>query len=191
MRSWRGTHRAAAACLAAALTGGCAGDAPEAGLLITHAKPSLVGERYRISVSLDIRLSPGILEALHNGVPITLLLETRLRQPRDWLWPRTLVDGERRYTLSYQSLSAQYVIRWPGDAGYRAYPSRLAALAALESPASWAVGSLDGQTAGPGVFSESRVRIDLQALPAPLRLVAYFSADWRIGSGWHREKLDR
>lgn len=187
MQSWRAISLGLVGCLAA----GCAGDAPDAGLRVADLCSSRVVDSYRVAVSLDIQLTDAVLEALHNGVPVTLLVETRLRQQRPWLWPRTLASKSRRYTLSYQSLSAQYVVRWPEDAGYRAYPSRHAAFSALESPEPWYLDAADEPPSGTTLFVETRARLDLQELPAPLRLMAYFSADWRIGSGWQREKLPR
>lgn len=182
--------RALSLCLIGLATG-CGADAPDTGLRVTDMRAGLAGNEYSVTVSLDIELTEAVLEALHNGVPITVQVENRLRQPRRWLWARTLASESRRYTLTYQSLSAQYVILWPDDAGYRAYPSRHVAFAALESPETWRTELPDEVPAGATLVSETRARLDLQELPAPLRLMAYFSSDWRIGSGWHREKLTR
>lgn len=185
MRCWR----AISLCFIGGLVAGCGGNATEAGLRVTDMRASPGSDGYHVAVSLDVRLTDAVLEALHNGVPITLLVEARLRQPRRWLWPRTLASESRSYTLSYQSLSAQYVVRWPGDTGYRAYPSRHAAFSALESPEPWFLEASDEPEPDGTRFVEARTRLDLQELPAPLRLMAYFSTGWRIGSGWHREKL--
>ena len=185
MRCWRaaGKGLALAACLA-----GCARGTAEPGLSITGMDGSLAGNQYSLDLELEIRLTPSIEEALHNGVPIRFLVETRVVEARPWLWSRTVVEASRGYTLSHHSLSEQYLIRSPGSEEYRAYPSRQAALSVLESPDPWRVELPSADSDGPRT-AEARVRLDLQALPAPLRLVAFFSPDWRISSGWHREKL--
>jgi len=36
-----------------------------------------------------------------------------------------------------------------------------------------------------------RSRLDIEALPAPLRPLAYVHPGWRLGSGWHRWELER
>jgi hypothetical protein len=187
MRCWR----AISLWVIAGLTAGCGGGAPDAGLRVTGLEAVPAGDGYRVTVSLDIMLTDAVLEALHNGVPVTLLVETRLRQPREWLWARTVASDSRRYILTYQSLSTQYLVEWPGDTGHRAYPSRHAAFSALESPEAWRLEPDHDPGDGDALLAEARARLDLQALPAPLSLVAFFSGDWRIGSGWHREKLPR
>lgn len=187
MRCWQAISLA----VIVGLASGCGDTAADGGLRITDMRAGQAVDGYRVTLSLDIALTEPVLEALHNGVPITLLVETRLRQPRRWLWARTVATDSRRYVLSYQSLSTQYLIRWPGNTGHRAYPSRHAALSALESPEPWQLPEPDEPAADGPPVAEARVRLDLQALPAPLSLMAFFSGDWRIGSGWHREKLSR
>lgn len=185
MRCWRAAGRALAlaACLA-----GCARGTAEPGLSITAMDGTLAGDQFSLALEFEIRLTPSIEEALQNGVPIRFLVETRVVEERPWLWSKTLVEDSRGYTLSHHSLSEQYLIRWPGSETYRAYPSRQAALSVLETPEPWQV-KLPSSPGDAGRFAEARLRLDLQALPAPLRLVAYISPDWRVGTGWQREKL--
>lgn len=187
MRCWR----AISLWVVAGLAAGCGEGAPDAGLRVTDMNATPMGDGYRVTLSLDVVLTDAVLEALHNGVPVTLLVETRLRQPRRWLWTRTVADESRRYVLSYQSLSNQYLVRWPGNTGYRAYPSRHAALSALESPEAWRLEPEHEASGDDALVAEARARLDLQALPTPLSLMAFFSGDWRLGSGWQREKLPR
>lgn len=173
---------------AAGLTAGCATEAPDTGLSITNMNTSVSGGRCTVELELDIGLTDAVLEALHNGVPIQILVESRVLEPRRWLWSRTLSDDARRFSLSYHSLSSQYLIRWPDTEEYRAYPSRMAAISVLETPDPWELELPNGEPKTE-LIAETRVRLDLQSLPAPLRLVAYFSPEWRIGSGWRRAKL--
>lgn len=192
MRCWRArTRRRTTAALWAAVLAVCAGcstGTPDTGLSVAAMDGHLAGGRYRVTLELDIGLTEAVEEALHNGVPIRILAEVRVRDPRGWLWSRTIAEETRGYTLSYHSLSSQYLVQWPSSEEYRAYPSRQVALSVLETPEPWQL-ELPSPLSGGGLVAEARVRLDLQALPAPLRLVAYFSPDWRIGSGWRREKL--
>lgn len=193
MRCWPArTSRlpATLVCVAAlGLGAGCSSGAPGTGLAIEEARWSVGDGAVNLALELEIGLTAAVAEALHNGVPITVLIETRVLEPRRWFWDRTLIEDERRYTLSHQSLSDQYLVRAPGSETFRAYPSREIALSVMETPDDWRGALPEGTEAG-DLRARVRARLELQSLPAPLRLTAYFSPDWRIGSGWHSERLD-
>lgn len=188
MRFW--PRRAEAAwLLAAVLAAGCRPDGGEPGLRVTELQVFRGQDSVMLQPELDLQLSPAVLDALHNGVPVVLVLEARLERQRAWLWPRTVPGGARRYILTYHSLGDQYLMRDEDDETPRAFPSRDAVLATLESPEPWSLVLPADAPEDTAWRAALRVRLDLEALPAPLRLAALFSPGWRIGSGWHRETL--
>jgi len=170
------------------LLAGCAGGRDGGGLRVRDLGLSEIDGRVVLRPGLALSLTKPIEQALDNGVAVTILMEARVTRGRDWFWPATEVEKERRYTLLYHSLSEQYLVRQGGQTP-RAFPSRLAALAALSNPDPWPLAKT-GALAGDGHFRVAlRVSVDLQSLPAPLRLMAYFSPAWHVGSGWQSENL--
>lgn len=168
---------------------GCAGGHDAAGLRVRELGLSESGGRLVIEPRLALSLTAPIERALDNGVAVTLLMEARVTRARAWLWPATEVEKTRRYTLLYHSLSEQYLVR-EGKQTPRAFPSRLAALSALSEPGPWPLAET-AALAGDGRYRAAlRVSVDLQSLPAPLRLMAYFSPAWHVGSKWQSEELE-
>ena len=71
------------------------------------------------------------LEALDNGVPLTIEAHFRSVEADAWIWDDSLVDLQLRYAIRYKPLSERYeVYRLPGGAG-RNFVTREAAIAAL------------------------------------------------------------
>ncbi|HHO81793.1 MAG TPA: DUF4390 domain-containing protein, partial [Halothiobacillus sp.] len=63
-----------------------------------------------VDVDLRIRLSDTHIEALQNGVPLSVSLQTVISEPRDWLWAHTVAEGHRHYRIEYHALSETYLI---------------------------------------------------------------------------------
>jgi len=145
------------------------------------------GEMLVMDADIGYGFSAEALEALDNGVPLTLEVHILLRGTDDWVWGRSLVDQRLRYFIRYKPLSERYLVSpLPGDSGMGAdYVTRDAAIAA--------VGRIDGLQ----LVSKERLRkaggafklwvkafLDIEALPLPLRPMAYLFPAWKLSSGW-------
>lgn len=172
--------------LAVLLVGGCGTGQQRGGLSVTAIEVKRDGDVVVIEPKLELRLSRPVIEALRNGVPVVILLEARLQRERRWLWPATEIERQRRYEFTYHSLGDQYLVKRDAEPA-RAFPSREAALAAVENPETWPLKV--APSTGGRLRAGVRVRIDLHALPAPMRLIALFNPGWRIGSDWHSQAL--
>jgi hypothetical protein len=126
--------------------------------------------------ALDARLrlspSPALLEALDHGVPLTL----RLRLRADGSAGR--LEREHAFELSFLPLARRY--RWrdldDGDARYFARrPQLLAALDRVRVPLDLAWARLPADTR-----YTLDIALDRDSLPAPLRLPALLSPQWRL-----------
>lgn len=106
-----------------------AGDA----FLIKEASTRLEEGIYVLDADIEFRFSPEALEALDNGVPLTIVLHFQVRSADAWIWDDSVSDLRLRYAVRYKPLSERYeVYRLPGDRG-RSFVSREAAIAALGS----------------------------------------------------------
>jgi len=163
--------------------------APPAAAEFTVAAVQTGDEGGMLVMAADINygFSAEALEALDNGVPLTLEVHIRLRRVDDWVWERSLVDQRLRYLIRYKPLSERYLVSplpSDGDIGLD-YVTRDAAIAAL--------GRIDGlrlvsgerlREAG-GVFRLwVKASLDIEALPLPLRPTAYLFPAWKLSSGW-------
>lgn len=151
---------------------------------VTEASTRLVDGTFELDARIDYAFSDEALEALANGVPLTLEVHIQVRPKDSWIWETSLVDQRLRYRLVYKPLSDSYLVaRLPGDQG-RSYVTREAALAAL--------GELrDLQLLGEGRLDPDRdyevhirASLDIEELPLPLRPMAYLSPSWKQASDW-------
>ncbi len=182
----------AAALLALLLAAGCAADSspPPASLEVVAIDWVQGPNSARLQASLDHHLSGPVLDALHNGVSLTFVWELELIAERDWLWdPRVWSMSEGRQ-LSYRSLSRRYTVSVGGVHTATSFPDverAVAALSRLERVVALPRALLD-QTARPRL--RFRTRLDIAALPPPLRLPSYLSPAWRLDSGWYEFSPD-
>ncbi len=134
----------------------------------------------------DIMLSAAAEDALTSGVPLTLEVTARVYRPRWWWWwDAELVERTVRVTVLYHALSRRYVVHNDLDNERRTFFRRDMAMAAWGTVVGMRLLQLH-RLDGEGDYRvEARARLDLDALPHPLRTVAYVSPEWRLVSDWY------
>ncbi len=159
------------------------------GLQVEQVETRLVDDIYFMNAVLDYRFSTEALEALENGVPLTILVQIQVRRVGAWLWEDSRVDLQLRYAIRYKPLSERYeVYRLPGTEG-RTFVSRDAAIRALGEIADLSLigaSSLDDDT---DYEVHIRASLDIEELPLPLRPMAYLKPSWKLSSGWSKWPL--
>jgi hypothetical protein len=139
---------------------------------------------YLLDARIDYGFSERALEALQNGVPLTLVLQVQVRAANDWLWNQSLVDQQLRYRIRYKPLSGRYLVaQLPDDKG-RTYVTREAAIAALGEINGLYLVSTDRLDPEQDYELHLRASLDIEELPLPLRPMAYLSSDWKQKTGW-------
>jgi hypothetical protein len=136
---------------------------------------------------MDVRfapeLSPRALEALDNGVPLTIEVYYQVRQVDDWIWDASLVDRRLRYEIRYQPLAERFLVGPVPGAGQR-YVTRDAALAALGDLRNLPLLSQTELVAEARYEIDLKISLDIEELPLPLRPLAYLLPSWKLSSGW-------
>jgi len=159
------------------------------GFEVLSAQVALKDAVYRVSARFDFRLSEKALQALHNGVPLTLEVEMLVTEHRRYLWNAILASVVQRYRLRYHALSQQYQVENLNTGVTESYPSRLAALGAIGRIDEFPL--IDAGLVPPdGRYQvEIQLRLDIESLPVPLRALAYLSPDWHLDSAWSEVPL--
>lgn len=165
------------------------GVALAAAFTVTAVTTRLEGNLYVADARIDYRFSPVALEALDNGVPLTVDVHLQVRRRSAWLWEDSLVDRHLRYSIRYQPLSERYLVAQLPEGFKKSFVSREAAIVAL------------GELEGIPLLGQDRLKpneryevqlnasLDLEALPLPLRPMAYLRPSWKLSSGWSEWKL--
>lgn len=155
---------------------------------IQSANITKIGNGYILNAQIKYPLTARIEEALANGVPITFLQQLKLEETTTllgdyWAWQDTLWIITLRYELRYHALSKQYVLLALDTHHRRSFLTLESALTAL--------GTIEALNLPPEHLSDLedlslqlRSKLDLYALPTPMRPGALISSKWKLASPW-------
>ncbi len=145
----------------------------------THA----IGDELVMDLHFSPQLSPVALEALDNGVPLTLEVYLQVRSSTAWIWDSSLVDRRLRYGIRYQPLAGQYLVGPVSGTGH-SYVTRDAAIAALGDLRNIPLLKRSELKDGIKYEIDLKVSLDIEDLPLPLRPMAYLLPSWKHSTGW-------
>ena len=139
-------------------------------------------------LSGDIRFnfSRAALEALDNGLPLTLITEVELAIPNEWIWDHTVWKKLFVHEIQYHALSQQYLVKGIQAGFPRAYLTRSSALQALGKIENLEIRELAGLHRDKSYVIRVRTGLDSEALPVPLRPLTYLSDSWRLQGDWEK-----
>jgi len=159
---------------------------------VADVQPKFADQSLVLAGNIDLSLTPQVKEALSKGIPLDVIIEVRLYQYRRFLWDKRIATWSVHRSIQYHALSGQYLVS-TGDPGLETRESLLTQQEALKS-----LGSLnDLKLALTNVVPaenysvDVRASLDIEALPTPLRPVAYTSFAWHLNSGWTTWKVAR
>lgn len=150
---------------------------------IEDVKVRMVGDELVMDVRFAANLSPVALEALDNGVPLTLEAHIQVRPADAWIWDSSLLDRRLRYSIRYQPLADRYLVGPVPGAGHT-YVTRDAAIAALGDLHDLPLLNRGELTPGKDYQIDLMIALDIEELPLPLRPTAYLLPSWKLSSGW-------
>lgn len=162
-------------------TGNCSAE-----FLIHDAALRLKGTQYVLDARVGYDLSSSALEALENGVPLTLEVRFQIQRVRPWLWDQRLVDLRIRHVVHYHALASLYQVVDLDSGEQRNFATRGAALSALGEINSLPIIGRDQLEPGVRYDVSMRASLDIESLPLPLRPLAYLSPSWGLSSEWRR-----
>jgi hypothetical protein len=164
--------------------------AASADFKVISASTRLEDGHFLLDTRIDYEFSDRALEALDNGVPLTLLVHIQVRPAKSWVWTPSLVDQSFRYRIRYKPLSESYLVtQLPGTSG-RSYVSRDAAIDALGDIRDLHLLNRNRLKPGTDYEVQIRVSLDVEQLPLPLRPTAYLHPAWKQSSDWTHWPLE-
>lgn len=139
-----------------------------------------------IDAEVDFSLTSEAQDALESGVPLVLMLQIQVLEPREYLWDRVVARLEQRYRLTYHALSERYIVDHL-NTGVRQSSSTLdGALFSLGRVESLPLLDRGLLSVRQDYYGQLRVALDVEALPTPMRVWAYVSSEWRLASNWYQ-----
>lgn len=160
------------------------GSVVAAEFVVKDARSRLQNDIFVVDAEIDYQFSEVALEALENGVPLTVDVHLQVRRDGAWVWEKDIVDVHHRRQLRYLPLSSVYEVTGAPGQEKRRFVSRLAAIDALGELQNISVVNVKLLEKGHTYRMEVRSELDIEALPVPLRPTAYMSSDWKLSSEW-------
>lgn len=159
------------------------------GFAIQSVQPAWNGNVYQLNARAQTPLTEPAVEALHRGVALTLTFDIEVNRKRRYWLDETVAILEQEYQLRYHALTDHYLLVNLNTGVQSSFPHLQATLDVVGLVVDLPV--LDRQFLEPkGDYqARMRVRLDLESLPPPLRLVAYFTPSWWMTSEWHLWKV--
>ncbi len=148
-----------------------------------------IENQYFLSASIRYRFNSQALDALDNGVPLTLQIHIQVRRNDAWIWEESLADLQFSYQIRYKPLSKTYLVTNLTTQNQRNYMSRDAAIDALGELIDVPLLTQKRLNARRDYTVQVRASLDIEALPLPLRPMAYLHPTWQQTSDWTRWPL--
>lgn len=156
--------------------------AVEHGIIIQAANLTTHNGEAVVSADVDYNFNPTALEALENGVPLTLLIDLAIRRERPYWFDETLIEAQRKIQIRYHPLAKSYQIADLSSGAVQNFTHFAAVKDTLSRIRGWRLENADRLEKGQAYQVELSLRLDIESLPLPLRAVAYLSPAWRHAS---------
>jgi hypothetical protein len=146
-------------------------------------------EAYLLNARMDISLSSGPREALENGVPLVFEFQIQTLENHDWIWDRVVAEYKQVRQVQLHALSRTYLVKDLATGAQRSYTKLAEALQAAGFMHNFPVLDYDQMKGGQSYSVRLRGSLDIEALPTPVRLLAYVSSAWDMDREWYKWQL--
>lgn len=157
----------------------------ETGVRVKSAEIALSGEDYVLNADIDFQLSEKAIEALDNGVSLFWAFQFKIMERRNYVWDKTLIEKNFRYRIEHHALLKMYRVRNENNGDVDNFSTLQAALDLLSTIREYRLiekSKLDDKNTYIGGI---RVTFERDALPLPLRPLAYLNPEWYLSSDWY------
>lgn len=156
------------------------------GFEVLRAELVQVAGNYALNADIDYRFSDPAIDALKNGVPLTLALRIKIARDSAHWWNRADIDERLLFRVRYHSLAKLFQLVQEESGALHNFASFNALLEYMGSIRELPIAPLDRLANGQRYRARIAVDLDIESLPLPLRPVAYVTPAWYLGSPWYR-----
>lgn len=157
--------------------------AGDASIVVREVDARQDGHALIVQPELTLALTDAATEAVISGIPITLVLDSRLMRARNYLWDESVSSSEDYIQISYHALSRRFLLHQTQNNSHRIFRHLDQVLAALGTPEPQRIALDEPLDPEERYYGTLRISLDVSQLPRPLQLPAYLTADWRLDSG--------
>lgn len=156
---------------------------PDLDFSVRHVDIRTEGETWLLDAGIDLEFNRESREAMESGVPLTALLEVEVVRER-FLRDESVRRIRMPYRIERHALSQRYVVTYVPSGKSRTYGAIEDASAALGTIRGLSLVQRAELLPGQLYRARLRARLDIDAMPSPLRPLAWFRSLWRLRNDW-------
>ncbi|MFN5746619.1 MAG: DUF4390 domain-containing protein [Methylococcaceae bacterium] len=156
--------------------------AEDYGFSIQRAELVHVADHFVLAADIDYRFNPPAIEALENGIPLTLAVNLIIRRERPFWLDETIANERRLIEIRYHPLAKSFQITDQASGAAQNFASLSTLLDTLNHLRGWSVLADDQLNPATAYLASLSISLDIESLPLPLRAVAYLSPEWHLSS---------
>ncbi len=137
---------------------------------------------YLLNADVKFKLSPTAIEAIEHSISLFWIIRLKLYRPQVFFWDKKILDYSIRYRLRFHALLNMYQIENMTSGEIRRFFSLPVALNAMGKIRDVKVTEAYETDQFEMLLATLQVQFDREALPLPLRPVAYFDSHWDLSS---------
>lgn len=168
----------------------------EAGFDIRNARTELVDGVFLLDADIRFVFSEEALEAIENGVPVTIIVEMQVLRERSLIWDnmwwdKTIANVDAKLRIETRPLSKTYQVRNLNSGESQVFGTFNEMVIGLGKIRNFPL--LDEYLIGDDgrYYLRLRALLDIESLPSPMRPWAYLNSLWRLKSDWTEWPLER
>lgn len=150
-------------------------------ITIKTASLSLQDKVYLLNAHIKYSLSDEAIEALHNGVSLSFNVDLSIIESREWLWDKYHNSLTLPYQLRYHTLAEIYQVSDTTNNLQHNFSSLSAALNALGTLSDIPIHSITNDN-NFKTNASLKAYLNIEALPLPMRPLAYVTRGWYLRS---------
>ena len=158
---------------------------------VTQISTEKGDEAYLLNARMDINLNNGPKEALENGIPLVFDLHIQTLEKHEWFWDSVIAEYKQVRQVQWHPLSRSYLVKDLESGAQRSYLKLDDALQAAGFVHNFPVLDYGQMKDGQKYAVRLRGNLDIEALPTPVRLLAYVSSAWDMDSEWYQWPMTR
>lgn len=145
-----------------------------------------------IAIDADLKMDfpDDVVEALENGIPLTIAVDVQVLRERIW-WQNLIVkESTQLFELRYHPLTNVHEVKNIGTDERYTFDSRQDAMAVLGTIRGAHLIEKKELSNNRQYYVQMRILLDISRLPPALRQIASLSSSWRLESPWFRWEID-
>jgi hypothetical protein len=167
---------------------GASADALDGVLEVRSAYVSIEAGVFLLHARIEYPVNPAIRDALHDGVTLSVDLDTRIERERRFWFNADVVELTLRRELEYHAVSDRYLVRDIRSGAQKSFATLEEALTDLGTIDGWPV-VVEPQLTGGHYRISVRASLRRGRLPAAFRALMFWTDDWHRVSEWYTWSL--